>query len=142
VQGSDGNFYGTTFQSGAPYGDFGTIFKITPSGSLTTLYSFCALIGCTDGANPDAPLIQATDGNFYGTTQFGGAYNGGTVFQITPEGTLTTLYSFCAQPGCTDGQAPYAGLLEGSDGNLYGTTYQGGAAGMGTIFKLSVELGT
>lgn len=140
VQGSDGNLYGTTYQSGA-YGDYGTVFKMTMSGSLTTLHSFCAVNGCPDGANPVAPLIQATDGNFYGTTQFGGANNGGTVFRITPGGTQTTLYSFCAQAGCADGQSPYAGLFQGTDGNLYGTTYQGGAAGKGTVFKLSVGLG-
>jgi len=140
VQGSDGNLYGTTSLNGT-YGNYGTIFKITTSGSLTTLYSFCAVSGCPDGANPAAPLIQATDGNYYGTTKFGGAGNGGTVFQITPAGTLTTLYSFCAQAGCADGQYPYAGLFQGTDGNLYGTTYQGGAAGSGTVFKLSVGLG-
>ncbi|HVN07195.1 MAG TPA: choice-of-anchor tandem repeat GloVer-containing protein [Bryobacteraceae bacterium] len=141
VQGSDGNLYGTTYLSGA-YGDYGTIYKITLAGKLTTLYSFCAARGCPDGSNPAARLIQATDGNFYGTTQYGGAYNGGTVFRITPGGTLTTLYSFCAQPGCADGQAPYAGLFEGTDGNLYGTTFQGGAGGRGTVFKLSTGLGS
>jgi len=139
VQGSDGNLYGSTYLSGA-YGDYGTIFKITLGGNLTTLYSFCAVSGCPDGANPQAQLIQANDGNFYGTTQFGGAYNGGTVFRFTPGGTLTTLYSFCAEAGCPDGQAPYAGLFQATDGNLYGTTYQGGTAGKGTIFKLSVGL--
>jgi len=140
VQGSDGNLYGTTSESGA-HGNYGTIFKITPGGNLTTLYSFCAVSGCPDGANPAAPLIQATDGNFYGTTHFGGLYNGGTVFQITPGGALTTLYSFCAQAGCADGQYLYAGLFQATDGNLYGTTYQGGAAGRGTVFRLSGGLG-
>jgi uncharacterized repeat protein (TIGR03803 family) len=140
VEGSDGNFYGTTYLSGA-YGNYGTIFKITPGGSLTTLYSFCAASGCADGANPTAPVIQANDGNFYGTTYFGGAHNGGTVFRITPAGTLTTLYSFCGQAGCADGQYPYAGLFQGTDGDLYGTTYQGGTAGSGTVFRLSVGLG-
>jgi uncharacterized repeat protein (TIGR03803 family) len=140
VQGSDGNLYGTTYQSGA-YGNYGTIFKITTSGSLTTVYSFCQASGCPDGANPSGSLIQATDGNFYGTTQFGGAYDGGTVFQFTPGDTLTTLYSFCTQTGCADGQAPYAGLFQSTDGNLYGTTYRGGAPGAGTVFSLSVGLG-
>ena len=139
VQGSDGNFYGTTNQRGAN-GNYGAIFKITTSGSITALYSFCAVSGCTDGANPESPVIQATDGNYYGTTHLGGANNGGTVFRITPGGTLTTLYSFCAQAGCADGQYPYAGLFQATDGNLYGTTYQGGAAGKGTVFSLSVGL--
>jgi uncharacterized repeat protein (TIGR03803 family) len=140
VQGSDGNLYGTTNQRGAN-GNYGTIFKITTSGSITTLYSFCAMSGCPDGANPEAPVIQATDGNYYGTTHLGGANNSGTVFRITPGGTLTTLYSFCAQAGCADGQYPFAGLFQATDGNLYGTTYQGGAAGKGTVFSLSVRLG-
>src|SRR5208282_398944 len=94
IQASDGNFYGTTYGGGA--NSDGTVFKITPSGTLTTLYSFCSKANCTDGANPQAGLIQATDGNFYGTTTFGGANSDGTVFKITPSGgTLTTLYSFC-----------------------------------------------
>jgi uncharacterized repeat protein (TIGR03803 family) len=139
MQGSDGNLYGTTNQRGAN-GNYGAIFKITTSGSITALYSFCAVSGCTDGANPESPLIQATDGNYYGTTHLGGANNGGTVYRITPGGTLTTLYSFCAQAGCADGQYPYAGLFQATDGNLYGTTYQGGAAGKGTVFSLSVGL--
>jgi uncharacterized repeat protein (TIGR03803 family) len=139
VQAADGNFYGTTVISGAncpPYG-CGTVFKITPSGTLTTLYSFCPQSGCTDGANPVAGLVQATDGNFYGTTNFGGAYGGGTLFKITPHGTLTTLYSFCSQTNCADGRGLYAGLIQATDGNLYGTTYGGGPGGSGTIFKIT-----
>jgi uncharacterized repeat protein (TIGR03803 family) len=88
------------------------VFKITPTGTLTTLYSFCAQSGCTDGEYPVAGLVQGTDGNFYGTTPEGGANGGGTVFKITPTGTLTTLYSFCAQSGCTDGEDPVAGLVQ------------------------------
>ncbi len=140
VQGSDGNLYGTTYQSGATGGDYGTVFKVTLSGTLTTLYSFCAAAGCPDGANPAGTLIQATDGNYYGTTQFGGANNGGTIYKITAAGTLTTLYNFCGLPGCTDGQAPFGALFQATDGNLYGTTYQGGAMGKGTVFKFSTGL--
>jgi len=139
VQGSDGNFYGTTTQGG-DYG-VGTAFKITPSGALTTLQSFNG----TYGAAPYAGLVQGTDGNFYGTTSSGGANgNYGTVFIITPNGALTTLYSFCSQAGCTDGQNPYAaGLVQGTDGNFYGTTENGGitacnqGSGCGTIFKIT-----
>jgi uncharacterized repeat protein (TIGR03803 family) len=121
----NGNFYGTTQVGGANFE--GTVFKITPSGTLTTLYSFCAQPNCSDGSNPYAPLVQASNGNFYGATAVGGANSEGTIFKITPSGTLTTLYSFCAQPNCMDGATPYAGLIQAIDGNFYGTTQQGGA---------------
>ncbi len=120
IQASDGNFYGTT-AGGGVHGDFGTVFKITPSGTLTTLYSFAGPYG----GSPPAALVQATDGNFYGTTQLGGPDGIGTVFKITPSGTLTTLYSFNG----TDGKFPYAGLVQASDGNFYGTTQAGGTHG-------------
>jgi uncharacterized repeat protein (TIGR03803 family) len=121
----------------------GEELRSTGRGELTTLYSFCAQNGCTDGRNPFAALIQGADGDFYGTTRFGGANCAtegcGTVFRITPNGTLTTLYSFCAQSGCTDGYWPIAGLVQGSDGNFYGTTNQGGAGAepVGTMFKIT-----
>jgi uncharacterized repeat protein (TIGR03803 family) len=140
VQATDGNFYGTTDVGGAHgLASGGTVFKITPSGTLTTLYSFCSLIGCADGSVPYAGLVQATDGNFYGTTEGGGANNAGTVFKITPSGMLTTLYSFCSQSGCTDGANPFrAGLVQATDGNLYGTTFLGGGANnAGSVFKIS-----
>ncbi len=146
IQGSDGNFYGTTWAGGANLG--GTVFKITPSGTLTTLYSFCSQsfiwgggeIVCTDGDNPYAGLIQGTDGNFYGTTKYGGGVDAyGTVFQLTPSGGLTTLYSFCSDGGteCTDGAFPVAGLIQGSDGNFYGTTLGHSATNQGTVFKIT-----
>jgi uncharacterized repeat protein (TIGR03803 family) len=122
VQGTDGNFYGTTFEGGADgFCDngsnrgCGTIFRITPAGVLTTLHEF----RINDGASPYAGLIQASDGNFYGTTANGGA-NGdyGTVFRMTPAGKLTTLYSF----GSTGGNYPRGPLMQGTDGNFYGTT--------------------
>jgi len=134
VQGTNGNFYGTTWSGGANIA--GTVFKITPAGKLTTLYSFCAQAGC-NGYSPDAGLVQATNGNFYGTTGLGGAHNYGTVFEITPAGKLTTLYSFCAQSGCTDGQSPDAGLVQATNGNFYGTTLNGGAIGAGTVFEIT-----
>ena len=140
VQATDGNFYGTTELGGANEG--GTVFRITPGGALTTLYSFCALASCGDGEKPVAGLVEATDGNFYGTTELGGASGRGTVFQITPGGTVTTLYSFCAQANCADGEKPLAGLLQATNGNFYGATSIGGANNFGTIFSLAMGLGS
>jgi len=213
IQGTDGNFYGTT-QLGGNNTDYpcnddggcGTLFKITSDGTLTTLYSFCALSNCTDGANPESGLVQGVDGNLYGTTGDGGDvscnapygcgtvfkialpgglttlhsfagpdgaspyYSGliqgtdgefygttsgggdgascpqegcGTAFRITSAGTLTTLYSFCAQPNCSDGVSPLAGLVQAADGDFYGTTLGGGNSsclggyGCGTVFKIT-----
>ena len=123
VQGTDGNFYGTTDYGGGAYGS-GMVFKINrqPPYTVTTLYSFCSQPNCVDGTYPEGGLVQGTDGNFYGTTLDAGAYGSGTVFKITPGGRLTTLYSFCSQTSCTDGADPYAGLVQSTDGNFYGTT--------------------
>jgi uncharacterized repeat protein (TIGR03803 family) len=140
VQATNGDLYGTTVE-GSAGGGAGTIFKITPSGALTTLYTFCAQVNCADGDDPYAPLVQATNGYFYGTTTIGGAYGSGTVFKITPSGTLTTLYNFCAQSECTDGSGPTAGLVQATNGDFYGTTSAGGANNDGTVFRLSVGLG-
>jgi uncharacterized repeat protein (TIGR03803 family) len=144
IQGTDGNFYGTSLAGGTL--GYGWVFKITPSGTLTTLHNFGPL---PSGTYPGAALVQASDGNFYGTTKEGGTnsclYGGtnfgcGTIFKITPSGTLATLYNFCSQSGCADGQEPGA-LVQGTDGNLYGTTGAGGTAacggGCGTIFKIT-----
>jgi len=136
VQAADGNFYGTTGLGGAA--NDGTVFEITPSGTLTTLHSF-------DGADGDLPnggLVQASNGDFYGTTHTGGTANDGTVFRITPAGTLTTLYSFCSQADCTDGYYPSGGLVQATNGKLYGTTDFGGADetcpdGCGTAFEIT-----
>jgi uncharacterized repeat protein (TIGR03803 family) len=144
VQGTDGNFYGTTFLGGA--NGFGTIFQITPGGLLTNLYSFCSQTNCADGAAPYAELALGSDGNFYGTTSQEGAGSGGTVFKVTPEGALTTLYSFCSQPNCADGSSPAAGVTLASNGLFYGTTFYGGlrkgkcaSTGCGTVFKITPE---
>jgi uncharacterized repeat protein (TIGR03803 family) len=192
--GADGNYYGTTSNGGTHSigGDGGTIFKITPAGTLTFLYNFCADVSgesCLDGMSPQAALLQSTDGFLYGTTQFGGTENTGTLFRITRGGTFTSLhnlegvptaliqaadgsiygttssggankagsvfkigtggqisvlYSFCSQPSCGDGQFPWS-LVEGTDGNLYGATKVGGAnsntnicgnLGCGTVFQI------
>jgi uncharacterized repeat protein (TIGR03803 family) len=136
VQGADGNFYGTAEYGGT--NDSGTVFKIMTNGTLSTLYSFT---GGGDGANPAAGLVQGTDGNFYGTTEYGGAYKDqsgdtfGTVFKITSGGTLTTVYSFT---GGSNGAYPNSALVQGTDGNFYGTTSAGGAHGDGAIFRLSL----
>jgi uncharacterized repeat protein (TIGR03803 family) len=131
VEGSDGNFYGTTLSGGAT-GDNGTVFRMTPAGALTTLHSFNG----QDGNYPVAILAPGGDGNLYGTTwgdrRFSGTNTFGTIFRITPEGVLTTLLSF----GETNGASPVAGLVHSTDGTFYGTTFEGGAGGDGTIYRL------
>jgi len=107
---------------------------------LTTLYSFCWLANCADGAYPQGGLIQATDGNLYGITTGGSTYGNtdGSVFEITTKGALTTLYTFCSLPQCADGSRPYGGLLQATDGNFYGATDEGGETnGYGTVFSIS-----
>lgn len=145
VQGLDGGFYGTT-RGGGANGNYGTVFKITRAGKLTTLHSFCIQTNCPDGTEPWAGLVLATDGNFYGTTYGGGndltdcqllGPGCGTVFKIASDGNLTTLHSFSA----TDGKYPYGGLFQSTSGMLYGTTSSGGASDGGTVFSLDMGLG-
>jgi uncharacterized repeat protein (TIGR03803 family) len=135
IQAMDGNLYGTTTFGGAHRQ--GTVFQVTPSGTLTTIFSFCTPTSCANGDAPSASLVQATDGNFYGTTYLGGIGQGissyGTVFEITPSGTLTTLHEFDS----TDGSNPNVGLVQASNGNFYGTTALGGTTGNGTLFKIT-----
>jgi len=130
-QATDGNLYGAT-EAGGTNG-FGTVFRLTTSGSLTTLHTFT---GGSDGAHPYGGVIQATDGNFYGTTETSGSTSGGTgagtVFQITPSGAFTLLYTFT---GGSDGAHPYGGVIQATDGNFYGTTESSGT-GAGTIFEV------
>jgi len=141
VLGTDGNFYGTTVFGGTGTtfcgSGCGTIFKITPAGALTTLHSFCTGSTCLDGDQATSALVQGTDGNFYGTASSGGANSQGTVFKITPMGTLTTLYAFCSQTSCADGQSPLAGLIQATNGAFYGTTSHGGANGYGEVFEIT-----
>ena len=141
ILGTDGNFYGTTIAggTGTTYcgAGCGTAFKITPAGVLTTLHSFCIESTCLDGDEPIAGLAQGTDGNFYGTVPYGGANDGGTVFKMTPSGTVTTLYAFCAQTNCVDGQGPRAALIQATNGAFYGTTANGGANGYGEVFRIT-----
>lgn len=133
VQGTDGNLYGTS-NNGGTSGQ-GSVFRVTPSGILTTLYSFCSQPNCMDGSLPFSSLALGTDGNFYGTTQNGGTASMGTVFKITPDGIFAMLHSFSG----TDGNAPDAGLVTASDGNFYGTTSAGGANGAGTLFRITPQ---
>jgi uncharacterized repeat protein (TIGR03803 family) len=143
VQATSGNFYGTTANGGANGTDSGTVFKITPGGTLTSLYSFCSQSGCADGTHPAAAMTQATNGDLYGTTCGSGpefACNGsgpGTVFKMTPGGTLTTLYDFCSKSGCADGEYPTAALVQATNGDFYGTTSQGGANDYGTVYRIT-----
>ncbi len=134
---SDGNLYGTTVNSGQFGG--GTVFKMTLDGALTTLHTFCMVEGCADGYVPSGSLLQASDGNFYGTTTSQGLYGGGTAYRITPSGTLTPLYSFCQLKNCADGSAPTGSLVQAADGALYGTTRTGGTNGYGTVFKMTLS---
>jgi uncharacterized repeat protein (TIGR03803 family) len=127
--GSDGNFYGTTASGGS--NGFGTVFKITPAGHFTLLHSF----GYSDGVGPFAGLIEASDGKLYGTTYDGGAYIAGTIFEITRTGTFSVIHNF--YPHVQDGSTPLSGLVQGSDGNLYGTTSEGGTSNAGTIYVIS-----
>lgn len=120
-----------TLGGGASNAD--VIFKITPGGTETVLYSFKG--GTTDGGRPYVNLIQTSDGSFYGMTSSGGTSGGGIIFRITPSGAETALYSFLG--GATDAITPYGGLIQASDGNFYDVTYQGGASNYGTVFQFN-----
>jgi uncharacterized repeat protein (TIGR03803 family) len=135
VKGANGNFYGTTSLGGS--NQSGTVFEVTPSGAFSVIYNFCSQIQCTDGDDPGAGLVRATDGYFYGTTYGGGSHGGGTVFKVGPDGEFTTIYSFCSQPNCADGSGPSAALIQATDGSLYGTNAESGAGESGTIFKIT-----
>jgi uncharacterized repeat protein (TIGR03803 family) len=131
LQAADGNFYGTTQQGGT--GGYGTVYKYAPGGSVTIVYNFTN--ATTDGGVPIAGLVQGTSGALYGTTEMGGSAGLGAAYSITTDGTFTLLHSFVG--GVSDGKAPYSRLIQGSDGNLYGTADDGGANEYGTIFELT-----
>src|SRR5262249_11993262 len=134
IQASDGNFYGTAYFGGKVSG-WGGIYQVTPGGTESILYYFCSQKDCLDGKNPVGGLVQASDGNLYGTTVAGGASNTGVVFRFTLGRTYTTLHQFHTG----EGSSPLAKLIQGSDGLLYGTTSTGGNNGCncGTIFRVS-----
>lgn len=130
TQGTDGNLYGATYGGGDQY-SYGTVFKVTTKGVLTTLYQF----DFTHGAQPYAGLIQGTDGNLYGATYAGGAYGGGAIYKITPQGILTVVFNMGGQVG--DPRSPVTPLVQGNDGNFYGVTSYGGIDNYGGIFKVT-----
>lgn len=144
--GRDGNLYGVTLAGGSNAGDYngdddpgsGTIYKLTLGGKLTTLHTFCPSTPCIDGQGPTG-LIQASDGNFYGTTTTGGRFKEGVIFKVTPKGKFTELYSFCSLENCTDGERPIFPPLQGIDGNFYGTVGTGGASGAGVVYELTAS---
>ncbi|MCB1235836.1 MAG: hypothetical protein KDM91_12275 [Verrucomicrobiae bacterium] len=136
VEGSDGQFYGTTYEGGVL--DLGTVFRCAPDGTVTVLAEFTGNGVSNKGANPAAELVEGPDGNFYGTTLYGGASGIGTIFSITPAGTLTTLVEFTGNGGANPGSYPEAGLVYGNDGYFHGTTGYGGANGWGTVFRVTM----
>jgi uncharacterized repeat protein (TIGR03803 family) len=143
IQGTDGNFYGTTEYGGtSTIRPYGVAFKLTPAGKLTVLYSFCSLASCADGDILYGGLVQATDGNFYGTTVYGGANNRGTIFQVTPKGKHTILHSFENTTGSLFGQYPEVTLTQNTNGILYGETLQGGTSfrQQGVFYSLNIGL--
>jgi uncharacterized repeat protein (TIGR03803 family) len=160
IQGSNGRLIGTTLAGGIQNCVLGcgTIYELTLSGKFTKLYNFCPQPNCTDGIGPQSGVIQASDGNLYGTTSIGGSglpdcyyiepVACGTVFQATPERTFTVLHSFCTEVTCSDGGFPLGGLVQATDGTIYGSTTQNGdrecvatnGQGCSTIFRLSLGL--
>ena len=131
-----GNLYGTTV-GGGDYSS-GIVFKVTPKGKESVLYSFCAQTNCADGENPTSGLLMDNSGNLYGmTTKGGGAADDGIVFKLASDGTETVLYSFCTKTNCADGASPNAVPIIDKNGNLFGTTTAGGADNDGTVFELA-----
>jgi uncharacterized repeat protein (TIGR03803 family) len=129
IEGSDGNFYGTTFYGG-PSG-VGTVYRMNPSGAVTVLHTFVK----TDGSYPYAGLLQGSDGYFYGTTTSGGSGGRGTVFRMSADGAFTTLHAFAS----AEGTNPYSALIQGNDGYFYGTTSAGGKNGLGSVYRMDAS---
>lgn len=133
IQAANGVFYGTTLNDGESDGS-STAYSITSGGAFKNLHIFD---GATEGSNVGAELLQASNGDFYGTAYYGGANGDGTIFKMTPTGTVTVLHSFNGVNNA-DGSNPCCGLIQAGDGNIYGATFGGGAHGNGLIFKLTL----
>ena len=136
LQAKDGSFYGTALEGSSkclPDSDCGTVFKMMPTGIVTIVYDFNG----KDGRAPMAPVIQGSDGNFFGTTDRGGSNNAGVVFKLTPEGSSTVQHNFGDPNYPNDGENPYAGLVQATDGNFYGATTRGGITNNGVIFQIT-----
>jgi len=138
AQTGDGYFYGTTFSGGTS--DFGTVFRMAPDGTLTTLVNFTGTSGSFEGRHVRGALIMAADGNFYGTTALGGSLHPdkGTVFRMTPGGSFLTIHEYRAQ-GQGSGSTPYAALTQGIDGDFYGTNFRDATNNVGALFKLTTD---
>ncbi len=134
VECPDGSLFGTT-ESGGVH-DAGTIFRVSPAGIITTLFDFGTLQASNFGPYH---LIRGRDNNFYGTTAFGGNTGQGSVFQISPEGTYAEIVSFDGLGDPSQGSQPFDGLIQGVDGDFYGTTQLGGSGDSGTIFRASIS---
>jgi len=132
AQGRDGNLYSTQANTGTLFD--GTVYKITTAGALTQVYSFCALTSCDDGSDPEGGVTLGLDGNLYGTTKIGGKDGAGTVFKVTPTGTLTTMYSFT---NGTDDSVPVYTVILGQDGNFYGVSEVAYTGQNGAFFRIS-----
>ena len=139
VQGPDGNFYGVTGGDYYYNHTYGTVFELTPNGASSTLTVLHTFSGSSDGEGPGAPLVWGSDGALYGTTYQGGSADNGTVFKIVPNGTNSTFTVLHAFAGGSDGASPVSALVQGTDGNLYGTTTAGGTGSYGTIFQIAPD---
>jgi uncharacterized repeat protein (TIGR03803 family) len=137
VQGSDGNFYGASVLGGTS--NDGVILKMTPAGTVTVLHNFAG----TDGSEGYWPLMQAKDGNFYGTTRSGGTNGAGVLFRMAPAGTYTVLYNFPSTGNPATGEFPYSGLIQATNGLLYGTTSNHqGPWGWGSLYSYDITTAT
>lgn len=134
----DGNFYGTTYNGGG-FGK-GTLYKVTPSGALNVVVHFSGVSGSTAGTQPVGGLISDAAGILWGVTAGGGANDIGTIFTVDPlTRVLTTIVSFTGVSGAAPGHSPVGGLVSNGAGNYWGTTFAGGANGLGTVFKLQTN---
>ncbi len=147
IRDASGTLYGTTYAGGVkspipPNGGGGTVFAITPEGAEAVLYTFFSVAARADGSFPAGGLVMDRIGNLYGTTTAGGGpSNGGVAFVLSPDGAETVLYDFCSAANCTDGNEPMGSLVLDGSGDLYGTTYSGGARNQGTVFRVARRSG-